>query len=114
MGREMHIGHKGRLVTIGLQLSRDIFHVLCLTNTLGGETDEFATSVDDTLSLSHTTFCVICIYRSHRLDANGILSANADTTDTGFCGLSSLVHLVGFKLVLNLCQLLIGFLNLYT
>ena len=114
MGREMNIGHERCLITVGLQLSRDVLHVLCLTNTLGGETYEFATSVDDTFGLSHTTFCVICIYRSHRLDADGILSANADTTDTGLCGLSSLVHLIGFKLVLNLCQLLIGFLNLYT
>ena len=93
MGREMYIGHKRCRIAVGLQLGRDILHILGLTNALGSKAYKLATGIDDTLGLSHTALGIIRIYRSHRLDTDRIMSTNADIADTGFSGLSSLIHL---------------------
>ena len=85
MGRKMDICHQGRLITVGFQLSRDILHILCLTNALSRETHEFTTCINDSLGLGHTTLSVIRIYRTHRLDADGIRATNANRTDARFC-----------------------------
>ena len=84
MGREVHVGYEWRRIAIGLQLGRDILHVLGLTDALGSKTYQFAAGIDDALGLSHTALGVIRIYRSHRLDADGIRAANANLADTGF------------------------------
>ena len=47
---------------------------------------------NNTLGLGHTALGIIGIYRSHRLNADGVLTANADTADTGFGRLSSAIH----------------------
>ena len=93
MGREVDIGHEGCRIAVGLQACRDVLHVLGLTNALGGEAYEFATSIDDALGLGHTALCVICVYRSHRLDADGVGASDADIPDTGFTANSSCTHI---------------------
>ena len=93
MSRKMNIGHQRRIVAVGLQLGRDILHVLRLTGTLGSETHQFATCIDDALGLCHTALGIIRIHSTHRLDADGVRASNADTTDTSLCGESSLIHL---------------------
>ena len=92
MSSKVHIGHQWCIVTIGLKLGRNVLHVLSLAGTLGGKANQLATSVDNTLGLGHTALGIIGIYRSHRLNADGVLTANADTADTGFGRLSSAIH----------------------
>ena len=94
MSREMHISHKGRLIAIGLQTGRDVLHVLRLTGTLGGEAHQFAARIDDTFGLRHTTFGIVGIHRCHRLDADGVGTANADITDTRLRTNSSYTHIL--------------------
>ena len=84
MGSKMHIGHQWGIVSISLQLGRDVLHILSLASALSGEAYQLATSVDDALGLSHTPLCIIGIYRTHRLDADRILSTYADTSHAGF------------------------------
>ena len=83
MGREVDIGHKGRLVTIGFQTGGDVLHVLCLTDTLGGEAHQLTTSIDDTFGLGYTTLGIVGIDGGHRLDTDGVLTANTDIPHTG-------------------------------
>ena len=83
MSREMHVSHEGLLIAIRLQTGGDILHVLSLTRTLGREAHQFATSVDNPLGLTDAALSIIGIHRGHRLDADGVLSANADIPYTG-------------------------------
>ena len=93
MSREVDIGHEGCRIAVGLQACRDILHVLGLTDALGGEAYEFATCIDDALGLGHTALGIIRIYRSHRLDTDGVGASDADIPDTGLCAKTSFVHI---------------------
>ena len=84
VGREMDICHQWLGIAVGLQLGRDMLHILCLTGALGGETYQFASGIDDALGLCHTGGSVVGIGGGHRLDADGVVAANADITHTGF------------------------------
>ena len=76
-----------------LQSGRDILHILCLTRALGGETHQFATSVDDALGLGHAAFCVVGIDGGHRLYADRVVASYPDVTNMGYSSFSSLVHI---------------------
>ena len=88
----MHISHQWGIVTISLETSGDILHVLSLAHTLSGETYEFASGIDDPFGLGHTTLGIVGIHRSHRLNTDGIGAADAYTADVRRCRLSSLIH----------------------
>ena len=62
-----------------------MLHVLCLTDTLGGEAHQFTTSVNDALGLSHTTLCIVRIDGAHRLNADGIITTDSYLADTRLC-----------------------------
>ena len=118
MGCEVDISHKGSRIAIGLQARRDILHVLGLACALCGEAYEFATCIDDALCLGHTALCIIGIYRSHRLDTDGVGASDADVADTGLCAKTSFVHILEFarlitlEIILQTCELFVGFLDL--
>ena len=84
MSREVDIGHERRRIAVSLQTGRDILHVLCLTNTLGSEAHQFTTSIDDSLGLGYTTLGIVGINGGHRLDTDGVTTANTDISHTGF------------------------------
>ena len=83
MSREMYVSHQGRLIAVGLQPCRDVFHVFCLSRSLGGKAYQLTSCVNDALGLSHTAFGVVGVGGSHRLNANGVVAANGDVADMG-------------------------------
>ena len=93
MRRKVHISHQWCLVTVSLQTSRDILHVLSFTRALSGETHQFATRINYTLCLLDTTIGIVGVDGCHRLNADGVLSANADMTHTNLAANSSCSHI---------------------
>ena len=98
MSRKMDISHQRLVISIRLQTGGDILHILSLTCALGGETHQFATSIDDTLCLCHTALGIVSVHRRHRLDADGILSSNADIPYTSLSANSSIVHIYDLQI----------------
>jgi hypothetical protein len=96
MGREVDVSHQRLGVAISLQSGRDVLHVLSLTRTLGSETHEFAARIDDAFSLSHTTLCIVCVHRCHRLYTNGVLATYTYLADMGLTA-NSPIHIYDFS-----------------
>ena len=92
MSRKMNIGHQWGVIAISLQTGRDILHILSLTSTLCGKTNQFTASIDDTLSLRHTGLSIVSICGRHRLDADGVIAADFDITDMSYTANSSCSH----------------------
>ena len=86
------------LVAIGLQACRDVLHVLCLTGALGGKPYQFTSGIDDALGLTDTAFRIIGIYRSHRLDAYGIVATDTDCSHMGNRRRATLISVLCFHL----------------
>ena len=100
MGREMDVSYQWLCVSVSLQTSRDMLHILCLTRALRREAHQFATGVDDTFGLCHTAFSIVGIHRRHRLYADRVLPADADVAHTSLTTNSSCTHT---SLLLNPC-----------
>ena len=92
VSRKMHVSNKRCVVAVGLQLCRDIFHILCLTRALCGKTNQFTTSINDTLSLCYTGLGIVGICSGHRLDTDGIVTTNSDIAHMGYTANSSCSH----------------------
>ena len=83
MGCEMDVGYQRSGIAIGFQAGRDVLHVLCLTGTLSGETQQLSTCIDDAFGLCHTTLRIVGISRSHRLDADRVVATNGNLANMG-------------------------------
>ena len=93
MGSEMDICHQRCRVAICLQSGRDILHVLGLANALGGETNEFTSSINDAFGLSHRALRIVGVGGSHRLDADGVVATNGNVAHMGYATNSSCSHI---------------------
>ena len=92
MGGEVDVGHQRLVIAVGLQTSGDVLHVLRLTGALGGEAHQFAAGIDDALGLTDAALCIIGIHGGHRLDADGVVAADADRAYAGYTANSSFNH----------------------
>ena len=84
MSSEMDISNQRSHISVSFQLSRNLFHVLCLTSALRRKSNKFTTSIDNSLGLSHTTLSIIGVDRSHRLHSNGIITTNSYGSHLGY------------------------------
>ena len=91
-GVEVHVGHERCHDALGLQCGRDVAHVLSLARALRGQSDEFATSLDDALGLRHAGSGVVGVGGCHRLYADGVVAADADRPHVGHAANSSCSH----------------------
>ena len=94
MGSEVYVSHQRLVVAVGLQSGRDVLHVLCLTGTLRGKANNFATRIDDALSLCYAPFRIIGVDGSHRLDADRVVATNGDIAHMGYTANSSCTHIL--------------------
>ena len=76
VSREMYVGYQRLVVAVSLQAFRDIPHVLSLTSTLCGKAHQFTACINDALGLCHRSFRVVGVSRRHRLDADGVVTAD--------------------------------------
>ena len=77
--RSSIVRHIGRI--FGTDAGIDVFHVLCLAGTLSGEAHQFATSLDNLLSLLYASLGIIGVGGGHRLDADRIIATQAEGSD---------------------------------
>lgn len=77
----MNIGYERSLIAVGTDAGIDVFHVLCLAGTLSGEAHQFATSLDNLLSLLNASLGIIGVGGGHRLDADRIIATQVDGSD---------------------------------
>ena len=88
---EVHIGHQWLCVAIGLQFGRDVFHIFCLTGSLCCKAYQFAACIYNAFCLCYAGVGIVGIGSCHRLDADGVITSNADITHLRFCRTSSLI-----------------------
>lgn len=74
----MNIGYERSPIAVGTDAGIDVFHVLCLAGTLSGEAHQFATSLDNLLSLLYASLGIIGVGGGHRLDADRIIATQAE------------------------------------
>ena len=80
---EVNIGYERSLIAVGTDAGIDVFHVLCLAGTLSGEAHQFATSLDNLLSLLYASLGIIGVGGGHRLDADRVVATYVDGTHMG-------------------------------
>ena len=80
MCREMNVSHQRCVIAVSLQAGRDILHVLRFASALGGETNQFTTSINDAFGLSYAGLRVVGVRSRHRLNADGIIATDGDIT----------------------------------
>ncbi len=74
---EVNISYERSPIAVGTDAGI-VFHVLCLAGTLSGEAHQFATSLDNLLSLLYASLGIIGVGGGHRMDEDRFIATPAE------------------------------------